>query len=110
MLPVVCPQYNITEHGQVREEAKMIAEIYARGPIACTIAVTQAFENYHGGIFKDTTGAKVGLARWTTHLLLCWLLVTKNSLFLSSSSLFFLSLSLSLGSGSRDLGGGLGIG
>ena len=37
----------------------MMAEIYARGPIACTIAVTEAFENYMGGVFNDTTGAKV---------------------------------------------------
>jgi cathepsin X len=36
----------------------MMAEIYARGPIACTIAVTKDFLNYSGGIFNDTTGAK----------------------------------------------------
>ena len=36
----------------------MRAEINARGPIACTVAVTEAFENYMGGIFNDTTGAK----------------------------------------------------
>lgn len=37
----------------------MMAEIFARGPIACTIAVTEEFEKYSGGIFNDTTGAKV---------------------------------------------------
>ena len=37
----------------------MMAEIYARGPIACTIAVTAEFVNYQGGIFSDSTGAKV---------------------------------------------------
>lgn len=37
----------------------MMAEISANGPIACTVAVTAAFENYVGGIFNDTTGAKV---------------------------------------------------
>ena len=37
----------------------MMAEIVARGPIACTIAVTAAFENYVSGIFNDTTGARV---------------------------------------------------
>lgn len=37
----------------------MMSEIYARGPIACTIAVTEAFENYVSGVFNDTTGAKV---------------------------------------------------
>ena len=35
----------------------MMAEIYARGPIAATIAVPAALENYTGGIFNDTTGA-----------------------------------------------------
>mmetsp|Transcript_48133 Transcript_48133/g.125183 ORF Transcript_48133/g.125183 Transcript_48133/m.125183 type:complete len:97 (+) Transcript_48133:1535-1825(+) len=34
----------------------MMAEIAARGPIACGMAVTKDFENYSGGIFKDTTG------------------------------------------------------
>ena len=42
-------------------EDKMMAEILARGPIACTVAVTEAFENYTGGIFDDKTGAKVTL-------------------------------------------------
>jgi len=41
----------------------MMSEIYARGPIACTIAVTQAFESYSGGIFNDTTHAMVS---WST--------------------------------------------
>lgn len=39
----------------------MLSEIYARGPIACTIAVTQAFEEYTGGVFNDSTGAKVSI-------------------------------------------------
>ena len=39
----------------------MLSEIYARGPIACTIAVTQAFEEYTGGVFNDSTGAKVAI-------------------------------------------------
>ena len=41
----------------------MMSEIYARGPIACTIAVTQAYESYSGGIFNDTTHAMVS---WST--------------------------------------------
>ena len=48
--------YHITEHGQVAGEANMMAEIYARGPIAATVAVPAAFEAYTGGIFNDTTG------------------------------------------------------
>lgn len=43
----------------MKGEQNMMAEINARGPIACTVAVTPAFENYVGGIFNDTTGAKV---------------------------------------------------
>jgi cathepsin X len=50
------PKIHITQHGQVAGEANMMAEIAARGPIACTVAVTLAFEEYHGGIFNDTTG------------------------------------------------------
>lgn len=37
----------------------MMAEIYARGPIACGIAVTKEFLEYKNGVFKDTTGAMV---------------------------------------------------
>ena len=40
-------------------EEAMVAEIFARGPIACGVAVTPAFEQYTGGIFEDTTGAMV---------------------------------------------------
>lgn len=36
----------------------MLAELFARGPISATIAVTAAFEAYTGGIFVDTTGDK----------------------------------------------------
>jgi cathepsin X len=52
------PTYHILEHGQVLGEQQMMAEIYARGPIACTIAVTEELENYKSGIFYDHTGAK----------------------------------------------------
>ena len=39
----------------------MMAEIYARGPIAATIAVPAALETWSGhGVFNDTTGALVG--------------------------------------------------
>ena len=37
----------------------MMAEMYARGPIACTVAVTKEFAQYTGGVFNDTTEAKV---------------------------------------------------
>uniref|UniRef100_A0A1X7SGW5 Uncharacterized protein n=1 Tax=Amphimedon queenslandica TaxID=400682 RepID=A0A1X7SGW5_AMPQE len=48
----------------------MLSEIYARGPIACTIAVTSAFEQYTGGVFNDTTGAKVQLIMYLMYYLL----------------------------------------
>ena len=34
----------------------MMQEIYQRGPIACSIAVTQEMEDYTGGLFEDKTG------------------------------------------------------
>ena len=37
----------------------MMAELVTRGPIACTIAVTEEFEAYTTGVFQDKTGAKV---------------------------------------------------
>jgi len=49
--------WHVLEHGQVAGEQNMMAEISSRGPIACTIAVTEAFEQYTGGIFVDKTGA-----------------------------------------------------
>lgn len=51
-------KWHITEHGQVAGEQNMMAEIYARGPIAATIAVTPALENYTSGVFIDMTGDK----------------------------------------------------
>eukprot|EP00730_Choanoeca_flexa_P016127 TRINITY_DN7560_c0_g1_i1.p1 TRINITY_DN7560_c0_g1~~TRINITY_DN7560_c0_g1_i1.p1 ORF type:complete len:630 (+),score=144.81 TRINITY_DN7560_c0_g1_i1:189-1892(+) len=52
------PKIHISEHGQVAGEHNMMAEIYARGPIAATIAVPAALETWAGnGVFNDTTGA-----------------------------------------------------
>ena len=47
----------------------MLAEIFARGPIAATVAVPAAFENYTSGVFHDTTGDvkldhSIGIAGW----------------------------------------------
>ena len=39
----------------------MMTEIYARGPIACGVAVTEEFVDYNGGIFNDTTRAMVNV-------------------------------------------------
>jgi hypothetical protein len=43
----------------VKGEQNMMAEMYARGPIACGVAVTKAFVEYSGGIFNDNTNATV---------------------------------------------------
>jgi len=45
----------------------MMAELVARGPIACTVAVTEEFEAYTSGVFNDTTGAKVSTYYYTYH-------------------------------------------
>jgi len=50
--------WKVSQYGAVTGAAAMQAEIYARGPITCSMAVTPAFVAYTGGIFKDTTGAK----------------------------------------------------
>jgi cathepsin X len=50
--------YHTDEYGKVSGEAKMMQEIYQRGPIACGIAVPAALENYTSGIFEDKTGDK----------------------------------------------------
>ena len=60
-MPTWTSQYYISEHGEVASEAKMMAEIYARGPIACGVSVTKDFVEYNGGIFNDTTGATVSV-------------------------------------------------
>jgi len=48
--------YGVEQHGQVAGEAHMLAEIFARGPIACGLCVTAEFEAYSGGVFQDATG------------------------------------------------------
>jgi cathepsin X len=49
--------YEIEEHGQVQGVDAMMAEIAARGPIACGVCVTEEFENFDGnGVFVDKSG------------------------------------------------------
>jgi cathepsin X len=50
--------YKVDEFGAVKGEAKMMQEIYQRGPISCAIAVPEALEEYTGGIYCDETGDK----------------------------------------------------
>lgn len=48
----VFPNASISEYGTVHGEDNMMAEIYARGPIACGINAEPVL-NYTGGIFED---------------------------------------------------------
>lgn len=50
-------KYYVSEYGTTLGEQQMMAEIYARGPIACSVAVTDGFLKYSGGIFDDKTNA-----------------------------------------------------
>merc|ERR1712070_421768 len=58
--PVEKPsKYKIAEFGAVVGEQNIMAEIKARGPVACGVAVTKDFmNNYKGGIYEDTSGEK----------------------------------------------------
>lgn len=50
------PTYFISEYGTVQGEDQMKAEIFTRGPIACSLyAHSAAFVNYSSGIIKDPT-------------------------------------------------------
>lgn len=49
-------KHYVSEYGSVTGESEMIAEIYARGPIACSVyAHGESFEGYNGGVIKDST-------------------------------------------------------
>ena len=52
-------KYYVEEYGSVSGEENMMKEIYARGPITCSIADPQSFKDYTGGIYKDETGASM---------------------------------------------------
>merc|ERR1712070_1007417 len=50
-------KYKIAEFGAVVGEQNIMAEIKARGPVACGVAVTKDFmNNYKGGVYEDTSG------------------------------------------------------
>ena len=49
-------KYYVSEYGSIKGEDQMMAEIYARGPIACSIyGHSPAFEKYTRGIIQDGT-------------------------------------------------------
>merc|ERR1711988_1837023 len=50
-------KFKVAEFGAVVGEKNIMAEIKARGPVACGVAVTKDFmKNYKGGIYEDTSG------------------------------------------------------
>ncbi len=55
-LPDSYKTWKVAEYGRVSGEENMMAEIAARGPIACGMGVTDLFEDYTGGIWDNTTG------------------------------------------------------
>ena len=62
-------KYYVDEYGSVQGEKNMMAEIYARGPITCTIAIPDDLLEYKGGVYRDTTGLKtldhsISVAGW----------------------------------------------
>merc|ERR1712217_449247 len=47
--------YTVQEYGYVAGSVHMKSEIYARGPIACSMYVDQGFQGYEGGIYSSPT-------------------------------------------------------
>nr|CAH04633.1 cathepsin X/O [Suberites domuncula] len=66
------PTYFISEYGTVTGEDQMKAEVFARGPIACSVyAHSAAFEEYTGGVIHDpvqynSTTHVVAVTGWGT--------------------------------------------
>jgi cathepsin X len=52
-------RYKATQYGGVHGETDMMAEIYARGPISCSIDATTKLEDYTGGIFSEFNVAPI---------------------------------------------------
>jgi len=45
--------FKVSEYGGVYDAASIMAEIYARGPVSCTMCATAKFEAYTGGIYSE---------------------------------------------------------
>ena len=56
-------KYYVTEYGEISGADKMMKEIYARGPITCSMyASNEDFLNYKGGIYRNSVPPG-----WTNH-------------------------------------------
>ena len=53
-------KYKVSEYGDVDGVDKIKAEIYARGPVSCSMWVTQQFLDYEGGVYVDNGGSILG--------------------------------------------------
>ena len=53
-------RYKVSEYGQANGEAEIKAEIFARGPVTCSMVVTEEFLDYKGGVFVDNMSPIVG--------------------------------------------------
>lgn len=47
--------YTVQEYGYISGVTNMKSEIYARGPIACSMYVDKGFQNYQNGIYSSST-------------------------------------------------------
>merc|ERR1712195_244241 len=47
------PNATVAEYGVVMGEQKIMAEVIERGPVACSVAATDALDNYEGGILEE---------------------------------------------------------
>jgi cathepsin X len=61
--------YRVDEFGEIKGEQQMMAEIYARGPIACLInSEADSFDSYRGGIIQCDSNVDPVCAEETDHV------------------------------------------
>lgn len=49
-------KYDVESYGSVSGETDIMNQLVTYGPLACSMATTDAFHEYKGGIFYDDTG------------------------------------------------------